>query len=235
MKSTSFIILFCVFCSIACKKQEEDVQVNITIENSPNITKFSRKYTIDETRFYLSDFQLVDDGGNAVNLKDLILVRSSGKNIFTFNLPSGNFSKFRYSFGLNKSVNNSNPSNFEDNHPLSTRQDMYWGMLKYRFIVTEGKIDSSLEKNKTPLMPFSMHLGSDTLYRIITTDLISNKIKRGSVVTIRVNLNKLFVLDNENFNFTNFSNHSDVSEMPKAIIIMDSLTNGIKTEIFSPN
>ena len=235
MKLSSFIIPLCLLLAFSCKKQEEDVKVNITIENSPNKTAVNRNYTIEKTRFYLSNFQLIDGNGNAVNVKDLILVKSGNQNSFTFNLPSGTFSSFRYSFGLDAATNNSNPSNFDDAHPLSTKQDMFWGMLKYRFIVTEGLLDSSTTKDKSPIVPYSMHLGSDTLYRVITQNIAGNKIKRGSVITIRVNMNNLFVLDQDNFNITNFSNHSDVSEIPKGILITDNFVNGIKTEIFSPN
>jgi hypothetical protein len=235
MKTISILLSFCILLLFSCKKQEEDVQVKITFYNSPDKTPFNRNYTIDQTRLYLSNFQLIDVSGNIVNIKDLILVKSGNDNSFTFNLPSGTFSSFKYSFGLDKTTNNLDPSNYEASHPLSTEQDMFWGMLKYRFIVIEGKIDSSIAKNKTPEQPFSMHLGTDTLYREITTNIVDNKLKRGSVVSININLNKIFVLDTETFNLNNFSNHSDESQIPRAITIVDTLVSGIKTSIFSPN
>jgi hypothetical protein len=236
MKKLSIIFTLCISLFFACKKQvEDDVQVKITINNLKDTTLLGRKYIIDETRFYLSNFQLININGNAENIKDIVIVKNDKDNSFTFNLPSGTFSAFNFSFGLDKNTNNSNPNSFDDTHPLSTKQDMFWGMLKYRFIVTEGKIDTSIAKNQTPIFPVSMHLGTDTLYRVISTTIANNKLKRGSIINISVNLNKLFVLDKDTFDFNSFSNHSDVSQIPRAITIVDSLVNGIKTDIFSPN
>ena len=232
MKNIHFILLLTVLSILSCKKEENDVQVNISIENYPTKTSVNRNYTIDETRFYLSNFQLLDASGNATTIKDVMLVKSTVDNSFSFKIPSGDFTKFRYSFGLDKATNNSNPNSFDDQNPLSTKQDMFWGMLKYRFIVTEGKIDSSVAKNQTPAQLFSMHLGTDTLYRVITKD---KRITKGSVINIRVNMNKLFVLDADSFNLNSFSNHSDVSQIPRAIKIVDSLVNGIVTDIDTPN
>lgn len=235
MKQIATVFLFCLLGIFACKKQEDDVQVKITIENLSGKTPFNRKYNIEETRLYLTNFQLIDIAGNSTHIKDIFLLKSGNDNSFTFNIPSGTYTSFRYSFGLDKSMNNSNPSDFSDTHPLGTKQDMFWGMLKYRFIVIEGKLDSSTAKNNTPSQPFSMHLGSDTLYRVITTSITDNKLKRGSIVNININFNKLFVLDTESFNLNNFSNHSDAAQIPRAITIVDTLMNGINTSIFSPN
>lgn len=235
MKRIYFILLLSFLGILSCKKETDDVQININIENSPDKTTVNRNYTIDETRFYLSNFQLEDASGNTVLLKDLLLVKSSSNNSFTLKAPAGSFTKFNFSFGLDKATNNLDPNGFDDNNPLSTKQDMYWNMLKYRFIVTEGKLDSSIAKNKIPSVPFSMHLGSDTLYRVISTDLAGKQITKGSVINISINLNKLFVLDKDTFNITNFSNHSDVAQIPKAIAIVDSFVSGFKTDIFSPN
>ena len=235
MNRNLLILIFCAVSLFSCKKQVDDVQVNIIIENSPNKTAVNRNYTIQESRFYLSNFNLISANGNEVAIKDIILVKNGNNNSFTFKVPSGNFTKFKYSFGLDKTTNNLNPNSFDDANPLSVKQDMYWAMLKYRFIVIEGKLDSSIAKNNTPTQPFSMHLGSDTLYRVIETDLSNNPITKGSVITIRVNLNKIFVLDEDNFNITNFSNHSEAADIPKAIFIVENLVNGIKTEIFTPN
>lgn len=235
MNKNVLILMFCAISLFSCKKEVDDVQVNIVIENSPNVTSVNRSYTIDETRFYLSNFKLLDANGNAFNIKDILLVKSGNDNTFTFKAPSGSYIKFSYSFGLDKVTNNSNPISFDDANPLSTKQDMYWAMLKYRFIVTEGKLDSSIAKDKTPTQPFSMHLGSDTLYRVIETDVLNKPITKGSVITITVNMNKIFVLDNNTFNITNFSNHSEAADIPKAITIVDSLVHGIRTDIFTPN
>lgn len=228
--------MFCSIILFSCKKEVGDnVQVNVIIENLTSKTSLDRKYVISESRFYLSNFKLIADNGTELALKDIMLVKSGSNNTFTFNAPANSFTKFIYSFGLDKTTNNLNPNSFEDANPLSVKQDMYWAMLKYRFIVTEAKIDSSITKDKTPTQPFSMHLGSDTLYRVIETDLLNKPITKGSVITIRVNLNKIFALDKDPFNITNFSNHSEAADIPKAIVIVDSLVNGIKTEIFTPN
>lgn len=228
------------FTIISCTKKNVGfgggpLRVNVMFENASGKTWVNRSYNIDIARLYLSHFELVDNAGNAKPVKDLLLTNKDNDfdaNSFSFDLPSGTFTKLRFHFGLDPATNNSDPSSFNASHPLSLNQDMYWGMLKYRFIVVEGQIDSSSAKNQTPSNPFSMHLGTDTLYREITSDLGS--INEGGQITIHIDLGKLFILDQSTFDILNFSNHSSTADNPNAIAITNNFVNAIHADIVYP-
>lgn len=157
----------------------------------------------------------------------MFLFRSTHKG-FTFKMPKGNFKTFKFYFGLDAATNNSIPMNFPASNPLSVESGMYWDMLKYRFLVVEGNIDNSPAKNQPPASPFSMHLGSDTLYTEIPVAVIP---KNGKTVHISIDMRNLFVLDTDVFEISNFSNHSTTAELPKAISIKNNWINGITTTI----
>lgn len=211
---------------LSCKKESgQEVSVSVSFDNFTGKSDVNRSYNINTARLYLSNFQLVDNSGNAILVKDLILANSTNStNTFTFKMPSGNYSKFRFHFGLDHATNhNTDPATFDASHPLSLAQDMYWGMLRYRFIVVEGQVDSSAAKDQVPANPFSMHLGTDTLYREINKDIPSAM----TAIAIHIDLKSLMVLDQPAFDITNFSNHSSDSEIPKAIQITNNFVNSI--------
>ncbi len=222
-----FLLIFTSLL-LSCNKNKNDVTVSFLFK-STNKTPNNRPYIIDiaKTKILFSNFKYIDKYNKEVLIKDLFLLTSKNTN-FEFKFPSGDYSKFVFSFGLDKNKNNSKPSNFVANHPLSVETGLYWDMLKYRFLVLEGDIDNSSTKNQTPNVPFSMHLGSDTLYQEIITTKIPNS---GEHLTIILDLDKLFVLDNDLFQITNFSNHSEPSEIPNAIAIRNSFINNIQTTV----
>jgi hypothetical protein len=227
-----WLLLASVFaCLVSCKKdKQEEVQVQVSFQNTSGKTPVNRNYSITAARLYLSHFSVVDSNGNETAVKDIFLADKNSGNAFSFTLPYGSFSKLRYHFGIDPQTNHdADPASFDASHPLSLSHDMYWGMLRYRFIVAEGTVDSSASKNQTPANPFSMHLGTDTLYREITANI--GTIKRGSTIHITIDLAKLFPLDENDFYITNFSNHSEPSEIPAAIRIVENLMTGIHTEL----
>ncbi|HRB19658.1 MAG TPA: hypothetical protein PKZ14_06210, partial [Chitinophagales bacterium] len=60
----------------------------------------------------------------------------------------------------------------------------------------------------------------------------SNQIpKNGTTLLCQFNLDSLFILDKEPFQITNFSNHSEPSEIPKAIEIKNSFINSFSSKL----
>ncbi len=196
-------------------------------------TPFGRSYLLDQakTKMLFSNFRYIDNTGKETMVKDVFLYKNGDKG-FSFKVPSGNFTSFRFSFGLDKATNNSTPSSFPASNPLSVETGLYWDMLKYRFLIVEGDIDDSPTKDNTPDAPFSMHLGGDTLYTEINLTDIPAK---GTTMNIELDMDKLFVLDSDPFLITNFSNHSEPSEIARAVAIKNSFVNGIKTTLWAPD
>ncbi len=224
------IILFALLTLISCKKQEEEVTV-VFVMRYTNKTPNGRNFHIDssKTKILFSNFKYVDNDNKEKLVKDVFLFQPVNNNSsFTFNVPKGDLRSFKFSFGLDKSTNNSIPRNFAASSPLSVETGLYWDMMIYRFLVMEASIDNSAGKDQAPNEPFSMHLGTDTLYTEINTTILP---KAGNIVYIELDADKLFVLDTDPFQLTNFSNHSESSEIARAIAIKNSFVNGIKTSI----
>ena len=230
MKSAIFLLFAICVISTSCKKEQE-VNVNFYIKETSK-TANNRSYALElsKLKILFSNFKLTDNSSNDVIVKDVFLYKTSNSK-FSFKIPEGNFESFSFSFGLDAATNNSIPTSFSAAHPLSVENGLYWDMLKYRFLVAEGNIDDSPLKNETPDAPFSMHLGTDTLYTTFTvTDVIYN----GSSIDITMDLDKLFVLDSDPFQIINFSNHSEPSEISRGIQIKNSFVNGITTVVKNP-
>lgn len=211
---------------VSCKKEETSDFITVSIQHSnmSGVTSQNRYYTLDSMLVYLSNFIFEDSAGNFYPVKEVYLYKSGENNTFQINRPKAALKKFYFSFGLNPAQNNANPVSFPIEHPMSREQGMYWDMLKYRFLVAEGSIDSTTSGAASIQNVFSMHLGSDTLYRVLSTNSIP---QAGGTYRISLNASDLFVLDEANFRLSNFSNHSTDESMPNAISITDAFTDGI--------
>ncbi len=220
--------LFLLMLMASCKKQDTDVLVEFVVK-STNKTPFGRPYTLNtaDMKILFSNFSFRDSADKQVLVKDIFLFKNDSRS-FSFQVPEGTFSAFQFSFGIDKIQNASIPASFPASHPLSVETGLYWDMLKYRFVVVEGDIDNSATKDQVPTNPFSMHLGTDTLYRTI---LVSGIPKGGDKLTIELDMDKLFVLDADPFQINNFSIHSEPSEINRAIAIRNSFVSGMKTTI----
>ncbi len=228
----ALLIIIFSFLIFSCKK-EEVTTVRFSIK-STGLTTNGRSYTIDDsrTKIFFSNFKLFTSNGSEILVKDVFLYKTSKNNFFTFNMPDGEITGFKFSYGLDRAVNNTVPMSYSSSSPLSVEEGMYWDMIKYRFSVIEANIDNSPGKNQPPNSPFSMHLGSDTLYTVINSSVIPFN---GSTVNIELDMDKLFVLDSDPFQIINFSNHSEPSEIDRAVAIKNSFVNGINIRLWAPD
>lgn len=227
MKKVFFLFVILI-AFVACKK-ETTTSIVFDLQNFSGTTPMGRGYIIDSNdyKFLFSNFEWVDANSNVTKIKDLFLL-SKNNNTIVFNKPKDDFKTIRFYLGIDKSTNNTLPISYPASNPLSVESGLYWDMLKYRFIIVEGKIDNSLAKNQTPTMPFSMHLGADTLYTPITTNIIPQP---NSTLHVNIDLSKLFVLDEPVFAIKNFSNHSEAAQLEDAISIKNNLLSGIKFSV----
>jgi hypothetical protein len=225
---TISIVALSLLLLFSCSEKEEDGMVTFTVK-STNVTPNGRAFALDnsKTRIYFSNFKFKDAEDKEVLVKDIFLYSSTNTS-FTFSVPKGNYTLFEFAFGLDAVQNANTPASFSASHPLSVENGMFWDMLKYRFLVVEGNIDNSPTKDQTPATPFSMHLGTDTLYTRIAAVAVP---KSGEVLNIELDLDKLFVLDADPFQLINFSNHSEFSEIPRTVAIKNSFVSGIKTTV----
>lgn len=229
MRFRILIVTFGVISLFSCKKEKEKVDVEFTLKYTGK-TPFGRNYVVDnsKTKILFSNFIFTTASGKDTLVKDVFLYRPGKSSSFSFTAPEGEYTSFRFAFGLDTAMNNKIPASFEASHPLSVETGLYWDMLKYRFLIVEGSIDNSATKDQTPNAPFSMHLGRDTLYQEI---LVSGVPRNGSKVTIELDEDRLMSLDSDPFKITNFSNHSEDADVPNIISIRNAFVNSIRTTV----
>ncbi len=186
-------------------------------------------------RMFLSGIEIKNSAGNWVMLKDVVIVDPGSTQItdrqFTANVNVGNYTALRYGLGLDATMNNSDPSTFNQNHPLSTYQAMYWTMLKYRFAKFEGLANVTGQLGSSSDILVAFHPGTDDLYR---TDevLINNNVQAGqsNTISLELDLNALFAGTNA-FDFsTESSTHSMPSDIALAAKFMDKLKVSLSVE-----
>lgn len=156
-------------------------------------------------------------------MKDVFLYKWGADESLTLEIPAGSYDSLIFGLGLSPALNNSNPNAFDNSHPLSIAQDMFWPMLKYRFVLLEGAVDTTVAMNGPVTFPISYHLGADELYRRIAIHSPFTIAQGGThSLTLPVELKAIFdgpagVIDMR----THFANHS--TDLPKAAIMIDNL------------
>lgn len=145
-------------------------------------------FNLKKFKLYLSHITLSNEAGEQVELEDILLADVGDANTggFTALVPSANYNRLSLGFGLDEDQNNQLPENFDREHPLSSFNQMYWSMLKYRFAILEGRSDDwgQLNGDGSDILN-AYHPGSDSLYREVTYP-ISLKIEEGRTKAIEL-------------------------------------------------
>jgi len=138
-----------------------------------------RSYYLTRLEMYISDITLIDENGNEeviseVELFDLtnpgLTKVAHGEGTFVqFEVPAKRYRGVKFAIGVPDSLNFADPANYAPDHPLSAMNGMHWSWATgYRFVVIEGKIDSSLTMDGEAFeKDLVYHTGLDTLYREI--------------------------------------------------------------------
>ena len=84
---------------------------------------------------------------------------------FTYAAPAGSYEKFMVGIGLDQTLNASDPVSFEQGHPLSAAEAMYWSWAaKYRFVRIDGKANENAIVGDTTDLLIAYHPGADDFY-----------------------------------------------------------------------
>ena len=143
--------------------------------------------------FYLSEVELLKADGTATKVEEVILHNFKNPQTLTNIIEKGDYTQIRYNLGLTTELNESDPSTFEANHPLSDAQFMHWGWAaKYKYIKVEGKVDE--EDISVLNNSFAYHTGDDGSDRSITQDLNVTIGENGEKLALefQVDLDKVF-------------------------------------------
>lgn len=194
-----------------------------------NFVSGGKKYQfrVDVMKMYVARTALVNSGNAATELKDVVLFNyKNGSNLQVMDTtPPGEYTSFKFIMGLDTTLNNSSPSSFPISHPLSTAQSMYWGMLKYRFVVMEGIIHDSTGKE---IGSVSYHTGVNLSRAKISTQSFKVSDNQTTNILVKFDLEKVFTAAGNNIDPTaeTFTHSSPGIEYDIAKKVMDNFASG---------
>ncbi|MCO5232993.1 MAG: hypothetical protein LC105_04625 [Chitinophagales bacterium] len=195
-------------------------------------------YKVNELKYYISHIRLVNHQGIEFPFAIDPYIEGSEQGVFLYwigknestsgTLPAQKYEQIKFDLGLSPTLNNLNPNQFSATHPLSRDTDMFWDMLKYRFLIFEGTLDK--ENNGTYSLPFSYHLGGNDFLRNITLDIpIDLSSQKAAILPIKFNLDKLFTDGNDTIDILKFfSYHSIDDQKNKGLKMMDFSANAFE-------
>ena len=204
-KATLLILAFSLCVFSGCDKDEDPNPGEVTLRISfvsngapvaiNDVLPYNgNDHKISLVKMYLSNLALECSCGSIENLADVVLVDSDKDQYsFSFEVDPGIYSGLQMSLGLPAELNGQDPAIFAADHPMSAQQNMYWTWAsKYRFIIYEGKVDSTQSNNFDHLLVY--HTGLDTLFRDMGTLPLSLTVESESKHTIDITFDLLNVL-----------------------------------------
>ena len=131
-------------------------------------------YRLESVKFYISSIIFTDDKGIGHPLDTVAYIdfyenhldsNTTGA-LLSLDLPEGSYTGLRFLIGIDSANNHSDPSTYSTDHPLSNYKGTHWDWNSgYRFVVIEGKMDTTTNSSGTLSHGFSYHIGFDTLAR----------------------------------------------------------------------
>lgn len=140
-------------------------------------------------------------------------------------IPAGTYNGFSFLEGLDTAQNNSSPSSYTFGHPLSTAQSMYWGMLKYRFVVMEGVLYDASGKE---LNSISYHTGIDLVKAVNSAKTFTANDENPVNIQVKFDLLKVFTATGNTIDPTKetFTHSAPGAEYDLASKVMTNLLAG---------
>jgi len=176
--------------------------------------------TFDRVEYYISQIQLVHDGGQIIELDDTYLLVDAN-NPETFDLGNHAITHLDSVFfyiGVDSPNNHEDPATFDANHPLAPQNpSMHWGWSAgYRFVALEGTC--GLNNGFT----FELHgLGDDNYARKLVKVAI-NKTTIENVINAEINADYIKAVEDMGLNSTVIS-HGESDEAKDAITNFNNL------------
>lgn len=172
-----FIVLLAVLGFSSAVYAQKNVKIKFLHQYDSQAFVIGQDYTDGQGRvvnfsraeFYLSELELVHDGGQTMDLSsEYQLVRP---NVSDHDLGMRNITTFEginYSLGVDSATNHADPSLYPIDHPLALQNpSMHWGWASgYRFLVLDGMVDT--DNDNIPDTGFEMHVVGDEYLRNVS-------------------------------------------------------------------
>lgn len=242
---TTIVLIYIISNLTSCKKSGQGI-VDITYSYyfGDSILKPDVKYPIkiegknylfriDVMKMYLSKLSYSSTAWGTKELRNVDLFNYKNGSSFNYKdtLPAGDYNKLSFNIGLDSNMNNMIPNSFSINHPMSTAQSMYWGMVKYRFLVLEGYLYDSTGKE---INTISYHTGVNLVKEKV--DLKNTSISEDNPISINIKFNVASIFTGSNpINPTKevFTHSNPGTEYDLANKVMENMNSGT-TIIINP-
>lgn len=178
-----------------------------------------RKFYLDRLDVYISNITLIDEQGGEKVIAEIELFDmtepGAGKNTHgegvyrQYKVEAGKYKGIRFSVGVPEAMNLADPASYPETSPLSTFNNMHWSWAAgYRFMVVEGRIDSSLTADGLEIAkPLVYHTGLGALYRTVEYTLPEHGFTIGgdgeSQFVIEMDINRFFYNDTDTLDMVN--------------------------------
>lgn len=183
-------------------------------------------FNVKKFKLYLSHLSLVSASGDTVLLNEVLLadVGDPATGAFRTTVPAANYVAVLVNFGLDPILNDSDPTGFPNEHPLSTYQAMYWSMLKYRFAIIEGRSNASGQFDPASDALNAYHPGTDPLYRQRIYEISMPNANTDLDFTLEIDLDGIFYRSGNSIDLQSENQtHSEPVDIDIAIRLMNNL------------
>lgn len=211
---------------------------NQVLEGQVVELKNGNDINVSDFSIYFSNIALHQQNGTKVPLKDIMIFKpaeTSSTSAMSVNIdPAQAYTAISFGLGVDSILNESDPSSFNQDHPLATYQNMYWNMLKYRFVKFEAKGNTRGNLGQTDDAFIAYHTGTNTLYREITLPYALSPIGDAALahIDVRIDVDSMFCAHNNELDIfdKDESTHSEPSDFATAVKVTDNLSISLSVE-----
>ncbi len=156
-------------------------------ENADNLT-----FKITRLEYYISEIQLVYDGGQTIDLEDVFLLVNTDQEVYELgDFEVENIEAINFHIGVPEAENHADPSAWDADHPLAPQNpSMHWGWTAgYRFIALEGFSDPNQDQSFNSI--FQFHAVSDDYYTDVSFSYVTNSETENIDIAFEVDVLKM--------------------------------------------
>lgn len=154
-----------------------------------------KEFYFSKFKFYAAHFKLIRSDNSEIEIKDAAFFDWSDNNWKSFKaeVDAGTYKGLKFYVGLDPQQNATNPDNYKASEVLGPKDDMFWEWLKHRFVVLEGRADTS-GQNFTNSIGLAYHVGTDACYKEVVINGSDVVVSEGGTksITLKLDLLKVF-------------------------------------------
>ncbi len=252
-------ILLCLIGTtiIGCDDEDNDdvsqsntgeINLNFTAvyEDEPLVLLRDYAYTGDDiinfttSNFFISDVYLTDSNGGTTDLVDVDFINFTEKNVIEElaeepivlnidNVASGDYLSITFSVGVNPTVNQTQPSDYNPDSPLSFSSQYWVAWDSYIFAKFQGNLsDPNIVGDNVPWL---FHTGKDEVFRTFTF-AINGSLDANSTVDIDIELDhkELFAIDAGFMDIRSKPTNHDPNDIEPFIIITENFETAVTVQ-----